>query len=161
MLGGIKLSNPVAECAKSIGTNASEFREKTGDIARQLAFAGLATIWLFRLEHSGTGLLPSNLILPTFMLVLTLALDFLEYVSGTFVWSIKPSTIIDKLNHDRYWFKLLFSFDHTTDGSSHITSRPVRVFFWLKVFSILSAYALLLTALAMKVGIAWSLGDAI
>ena len=161
MLGGIKLSNPVADSTKSIGANASEFRDKTGDIARQLAFAGLATVWLFRLEHSDTGLLPLNLVIPAFLLVLTLALDLLEHVSGTLIWSIKPSLIMDKECYKCWWFRILFSLDHLPDGSIHFVSRPVRIFFWMKVLSLISAYVFLLMALAAKVGIVWSMGNAV
>ena len=135
---------------KAIGANASEFREKAGDIARQVAFAGLATIWIFRLDSVATTLLPTELVRPAALLVLTLAFDLLEYVAGTLIWGTRPSFVLKAREQRNLWAKVLFSVDRLPGGNEHLVSRPVRWLFWLKISALISAYALLLRFLAPK-----------
>jgi len=65
-----------------------EFSRKASDIARQLAFAGIAVVWLFKVQKQDLPRIPEDLILLVFFLVLVLALDFLQYVFGTFIWGL-------------------------------------------------------------------------
>jgi hypothetical protein len=60
---------------------------KTSDIVRQLGFAGIGVIWLFKYEGQD-HLLPDELLTVGFLIVLSLALDLLQYVVGTAVWGI-------------------------------------------------------------------------
>ena len=51
---------------------------KASDISRQLAFAGIAIIWIFKKKVPATGLtVPSELILPGILIVLALGVDLL------------------------------------------------------------------------------------
>ena len=64
-----------------------EYSGKASDIARQLGFAGIALIWLFRTEVAGQPQIPDALLAPGLMIVIALTFDLLQYVSGAIVWS--------------------------------------------------------------------------
>src|SRR5688572_22594272 len=59
---------------------------KASDVARQLAFAGIAVIWVLRVQDESTIPLPAALLLPLLLLALSLAADLLQYVSATISW---------------------------------------------------------------------------
>ena len=61
---------------------------KTSDIARYLAFAGIAIIWIFRVSKATHVSIPRCLLLPLLLFGLTLAADLLQYVTATFIWCI-------------------------------------------------------------------------
>ncbi len=62
------------------------FAAKASDTARQLGFAGLALVWLLSLQgEAGVGM-PAELVLPTGLVVASLALDLLQYLYATLVW---------------------------------------------------------------------------
>jgi hypothetical protein len=62
------------------------FSGKTSDVARQLAFAGIAIIWIFKQEGKPLPAIPRELLWPTILLALSLAADLLQYVSATIIW---------------------------------------------------------------------------
>lgn len=55
-------------------------------VTRQLAFAGIAIIWIFKEGTSKDPRLPQALLLPAFGCALTLGLDFLQYVVASIRW---------------------------------------------------------------------------
>jgi len=59
---------------------------KLSDIARQLALAGFAIIWVFKSDTNGAVRVPPELGAPAFFLAVTLALDLLQYASKTLTW---------------------------------------------------------------------------
>ena len=59
---------------------------KTSDIIRQMALAGIAVTWIFKRDVNGMPAIPVDLLRPTFLIVLTLAFDFAQYISGTIAW---------------------------------------------------------------------------
>lgn len=61
---------------------------KVSDIARQLAFAAIAVIWLFKAGDGTSISLPKELLQPLKLVVICLALDLLQYIFGTVVWGI-------------------------------------------------------------------------
>jgi hypothetical protein len=63
-----------------------EFSGKLSDITRQLSFAGIAVIWLFKKDVSVTPTLPKDLNLPLILLVLTLSFDYLQYLVESLMW---------------------------------------------------------------------------
>lgn len=108
-----------------------EFSGKASDIARNLAFAGIALVWIFKVADGSTPIIPKDLLFPTVLLALTLALDLLQYVSATAIWGFfqwyqeKKLTDISE-NPDLAapkWFKL-----------------PQLFFFILKLVVVLIAY---------------------
>jgi len=61
---------------------------KTSDIIRQLALAGIAVIWLFKLGPDNAPKLPSELISPLIFIVCCLLCDLAQYTLGTIIWGI-------------------------------------------------------------------------
>ena len=111
-----------------------EFSGKASDVARQLAFAGIALVWIFRIEDGAAPSIPQQLLLPTALLALTLAFDLLQYITATSIWGIfqwRKDRKRYKYNPDPkleapYWYP-----------------RPQFIFFVLKLCSILIAFILL------------------
>jgi hypothetical protein len=62
-----------------------EFSGKASDVSRQLAFAGIAVVWIFRLNTT-TPQIPKELILPLALLISFLFFDLLQYLCATFIW---------------------------------------------------------------------------
>jgi len=62
------------------------FSAKAGDIARQLALAGIAIVWLFKVEANGSLALPKLLAWPTIAFVVSLAADLLHYLVQSITW---------------------------------------------------------------------------
>ncbi len=111
-----------------------EFSGKVSDISRQLAFAGIALVWLFKIDHDLYPKIPRELVLPTITLALTLAFDLLQYVSATIVWG------------SFQWYKerqlKSLSEDPSLESSAWL-KRPQFVFFVLKLLSVSFSYYLL------------------
>jgi thiamine transporter ThiT len=64
-----------------------EFSGKASDINRQLAFAAIAVIWLFKTDTpNGQITIPHDLIWPGILIVAALAADLLQYVAGSLIW---------------------------------------------------------------------------
>ncbi|HEY0025904.1 MAG TPA: hypothetical protein VGB24_23645 [Longimicrobium sp.] len=102
---------------------------KASDIARQLGFAGIALIWLFRTEVAGQPQIPDALLTPGLMIVIALTFDLLQYVSGAIVWSV----------YNRRAERLGRSQDEEFDVPPAI-NWPALFFFWAKVAFLALAY---------------------
>lgn len=61
---------------------------KLSDIVRQLAFAGIALVWVFKTDVQGRPTVPPLLIKAALFLVAGLTLDLLHYVAGSVIWGI-------------------------------------------------------------------------
>jgi len=61
------------------------FTGKTSEIVRQLALAGIAVIWIFKI---GQNQIPSELLLPLYLIAVTLVLDFLQYFVAATIWGV-------------------------------------------------------------------------
>ncbi len=66
--------------------NYEYFSGRLSDIGRQLGFAGIAVIWIFKVD--GANSLPVQLIFPTLLFVGSLALDLLHYLYSTIAWGM-------------------------------------------------------------------------
>ena len=64
-----------------------EFSGKLSEIIRNLSFAGIALIWIFKKDATALKV-PEEFLLPATFLVLTLALDLLQYIFGSAIWGI-------------------------------------------------------------------------
>ena len=62
------------------------FSEKASDAARAAAFAGIALAWVFKKDAIPVPRLPDDLLLPTGLFALGLALDLTHYVAGSIIW---------------------------------------------------------------------------
>ena len=116
-----------------------EFSGKLSDVSRQLSFAGIALIWLFKLDSTPVPKVPDELLLPTITLSLALAFDLLQYVSASIVWGIFQ------------WYKEKQLTDLTENPelkSPSILKWPQFTFFALKIMSVILSYYLLLKYLS-------------
>jgi hypothetical protein len=115
-----------------------KFSEKASDVSRQLSFAGVAVIWVFRLQSDSGDKIPTELVYPTVFLVLSLALDLLQYIVATASWGIFHRFHENKLKK-------------ATDNPELDAPRWVNWFplitFWSKLTSVVIAYWFLLTFL--------------
>ena len=55
-------------------------------VSRQLAFAAIAIVWIFRTETENGPSLAYDLLLPAALACLALGCDLLQYISGTIAW---------------------------------------------------------------------------
>lgn len=102
-------------------------------VARQLAFAGIAVIWIFTNNEKGSVSLPSGLLWPALIFVSALAADFLQYVSLSIVWFCFTRHKEKELGPD---------YEGDFSWSSKL-NYPGYTFFWLKCSLVLVGYALL------------------
>ncbi|HZW70555.1 MAG TPA: hypothetical protein VFF57_06740 [Hanamia sp.] len=65
-----------------------EFSKSASDIIRQLALAGIAIIWVFKIEKPTDHLIPGELFKPLLFIVITLCIDFLQYFIPSIIWII-------------------------------------------------------------------------
>lgn len=65
--------------------NYNYYSGKLSDIVRQLAFAGIAVVWVFKADKLNT--IPPELIRPTLLIVVALALDLMQYFYASIAWS--------------------------------------------------------------------------
>lgn len=61
---------------------------KLGDINRQLAFAGIGIIWVFRIGTETPTSIPKNLLEPMLWFILSLAFDLAQYTFQSLAWYI-------------------------------------------------------------------------
>lgn len=59
---------------------------KASDICRQLGFAGIALIWVFKANTANGGGIPEALLFPGLLIIAALSLDFLQYFVGALIW---------------------------------------------------------------------------
>jgi hypothetical protein len=62
------------------------YNQAVTDLCRQIAYAGIAVIWVFRVSAGGLNKLPRNLFIAGFLLVLCLFLDFCQNVAGSLLY---------------------------------------------------------------------------
>jgi hypothetical protein len=67
-----------------------EFSGKASDVSRQLSFAAIAIIWLFKNDLPGGGhpTIPHALIFPGILIVTALAADLLQYTLASLIWRL-------------------------------------------------------------------------
>lgn len=106
---------------------------KTSEIVRQLGFAGIAIVWVFKADVAGRLTVPQDLIPAALLLVAGLTLDLLQYVAGSLIWGIYHRTKES---------------DGTTQETEFLAPRqvnwPALFFFWSKTVVMVTAYGLIL-----------------
>ena len=113
---------------------------KTSDLVRQLGWAGIAVVWLFKSEVLGVPKIPAQLLAPLVLIVLGLAFDLLQYAVATGIWGVFQRIKERSGVGEDMEFK-----------APRQLNWPALTFFWLKVVSIAAAYYLLLQYLARTV----------
>ncbi len=58
---------------------------KASDVARQLAMAGLAIVWIFKIGDGNKIKIPDDLLYPLGMFALALSLDLLQYIVASII----------------------------------------------------------------------------
>ncbi len=119
------------------------YYEATGTvstIARQLGFAGIAVIWILKGGTNSSGIsVPSELLVSLYYFVLSLSLDFIQYIYKSVVWGF--------LNR-HHWRKHK---DEEADVDvSPIFNWPTNIFFWGKLFLLGCGYLELLVFIQGK-----------
>ncbi|HEL3872932.1 hypothetical protein HMPREF3113_06020 [Stenotrophomonas sp. HMSC10F06] len=103
--------------------------------ARQLAFAGIAAVWVFNQPQDQPGIaLPQVLTWAMILLCFSLACDLLQYASSSAIWGY----------FHRIKEKELAARSITADANvaaSRWFNWPGIVFYWSKLALIISAYA--------------------
>jgi hypothetical protein len=118
-----------------------EFSGKVSDVARQLAFAAIAVIWLFKKDTpQGQLSIPHDLIFPGFLVLAALAADFLQYVVAAVTW------------HVYYIYLERKGITESVDHSSKLVG-PITVLFYIKVVAVIWAYVLILWFLLKTFGL--------
>jgi hypothetical protein len=118
----------------------SEFRStyqelsgKASEVARSLAFAGIALVWVFK-TGADVPRPPPGLIAPTILLTAGLACDLIQYVYSAAAWGIFARI------HERRLQDL--QEDPDLDAPAWI-NWPTLFFFWTKLVCVAAAYLLM------------------
>ncbi len=116
------------------------FSGKCSDLVRQLAFAGIALVWVFKTELSGHVVIPIQFRNAALLIAISLALDFLQYVIASLIWGSYNRILEGKKIKPTGEFK-----------APRALNWPGIICFWGKIASILWAYALIIPFLATRV----------
>jgi hypothetical protein len=118
-----------------------EFSAKASDVSRQLAFAAIAVIWLFKTDSpTGQINIPPDLIWPGILIVAALAADLLQYVVGSLIWG----------SYARYLER-----EHSRGVERHSNWLPLPIWglYMIKIALVIGAYILILLFLIRKLGL--------
>jgi hypothetical protein len=110
------------------------------EVNRKIAFAGIALIWIFKGESGAVQTIPKPLLLPDFLLVVSLACDFGQYVSASLSWGTFHRVMERKLK----------SKDREFLAPSWL-NWPAILFFWGKVIACAFAYVLIINWIRQRV----------
>lgn len=109
-----------------------DFTGKLSELTRQLAFAGIAVIWIFKdggaVSANGTppSLMPRDLVLAMCAFVACLTLDYLHYLLASVVWRLYA-------RHREVEFEEAEAPIDTDFSHPNWISWPYTPFFWLKI----------------------------
>ena len=111
-----------------------ELSGKASDVARQLAFAGIALIWIFHPNGANPIAVPALLVWPAALFICGLGFDLLQYMAGAFIWGA----------FQRYHEKRLGPENKKALAAPAYFNWPGILFFWSKLLFVLAAYGMLL-----------------
>lgn len=108
-----------------------EFSKLTSERVKEYSFAGIAVIWIFKLTNSSEHLIPEQLYIPLFFLILTLGFDFFQVFVPSIIWS------------------LFFFYHEQKNSDKEIKAKrfytyPGWIFYIFKIITLLIAYIFLL-----------------
>jgi hypothetical protein len=133
--------------------------DRLSESVRQLGFAGIAIVWLFRSVQAPTVTLPLSFRGPLTVLIVALVLDLLHYIVGHLIYSHQMKGVDPDLTSVKdsekgpthVWVTRRSRFLIQRRGTAEepvYRSVPVMILFWAKVGAIVVAYAWLLRILA-------------
>ena len=109
------------------------YSTKASELSRQLSFAGIALIWIFKIEKAESLALPSALLTPALLFSLSLALDLAHAAIGTAIWGA-----FSRL-HERRGVRN----DADIEAPPYL-NWPALLFFWTKLACVAAGYVLVL-----------------
>ena len=118
------------------------FSGKASDVARQLAFAGIAIVWIFKITEGESVKLDQNLLVPTMLFSLSLLLDLMQYATAALTWGV----------FHRYQEKKPENTADSEIKTPPSLNWPTLTFFWLKLFCVFFAYIYLVKFLSQQFG---------
>ena len=119
---------------------------KASDVARQLAFAGIAVVWIFKDGDAAHPIIPGRLILPLLCFGIVLGLDLLQYAVSAAIWGIFA------------WLKERWIKAHSATRDEEFEAPeclnwPALAFFWGKIAFAVIGHACLVILLGRMWGI--------
>jgi len=114
------------------------YTKAASDLARQLDFAGIAIIWVFKVEQQGAIHLDRELMLAALLFAGSLACDLLQYIAGIAVFR----TIGNRRER-------LHGPARDAEYPSWVL-WPIDTFFWIKLVTVLIGYVVLAHYLLSK-----------
>jgi hypothetical protein len=110
--------------------------EKTSELVRQLAFAGIGIVWIFFLGEKPSLSSQPYMMTPLLTLALCLLFDISQYLYASVAWERKY--------HEGVTKKL--KLDENLSVKKHINT-PTTVFFYLKIIFLILSYIMLIANL--------------
>jgi hypothetical protein len=124
---------------EDVRENYQYFSQKISDIVRQMGFAGIALIWVFKTDTGGKQVVPPELLPAAKLIVVALGLDLLHYICGTLVWGI-----YNRIKENK-------GTDEATEFlAPQVINWPALALFWLKIVVMVIAYIYILVFLLAK-----------
>jgi hypothetical protein len=116
------------------------FTVKASDLVRQLGFAGIALIWIFKGTINGREVVPPDLVPAAKWIAVALSLDLLHYVFGALIWGA----------YHRFKERQATPKGETFEAPRMI-NWPTLACFWGKIVAVGLAYARIIPFLAARV----------
>ena len=114
-------------------SNYEYYTGKVSENVRNLAFSGIAVIWIFTKTQDEIAI-PQSLKFPLVLFCITLILDFLQYVWGGLIWLIKAKKSENLIKeNDKQELKIPVWIPNS-----------IHLFYFLKVVSIVLSYFFLI-----------------
>jgi hypothetical protein len=110
-------------------------------VCRQLGFAGIALIWVFRIEVGDETRVDPGLLWPAVLIGASLASDLLHYVVGSAVWGIYHRSLECRQQRG----------NELPVGFNRYANWPMLFFFWIKLALMIPAYTLIVWFLINRV----------
>lgn len=111
---------------------------KVSENTRTLSLSAIGIVWLFKKEVSGSYQVPIELLKPLLLVVIAMALDFLQYVYRSIIWHYIFRKEEGRLNKNEIT-------EETELYANSSVNTAAYIFFYVKVVALVAAYYFLLT----------------
>ena len=110
------------------------FSSLASGVARNAAYAGIAIVWIFKVDNNTGMSLPEEILIPAFMFIIALSFDLLHYVFAALFWGV--------FNRYKEYTK---GIDFSGDIEAPVwINAPAIIFFWSKLVFVILGYIQLL-----------------
>ena len=127
---------------------------KVSDLVRQLGFAGIAIIWVFKTQSDGRQIIPKGFLPAGILIVLALAADLFQYAASVQIWDKfnrnKETELTEKAEILSAQGVSYDVEDEDFDAPGSINDLTKRLF-WTKFVLMFSAYVYLILYLTYRV----------